>query len=154
MQRRIARNKFLPEEKLNISPIYKRTNTPEEFKQSGRWHSYYDTPDYSGQGRATPFKEGGSVNPEISYQIEKTMYPVGMGTYINGTGLGQADKVKAALAEGEYVMPSDVVAHLGDGNNLAGAKQFDRFILNIRKHKTSGKGLPPKAKSLIKYMEA
>lgn len=38
----------------------------------------------------------------------------------------------AALSEGEYVIPADVVAMVGDGNNDAGAKILDDLVAKIR----------------------
>lgn len=48
-KRRIARNKFLPEERININPIYNRVSSPQEYNQSKRWLSYYDNPQFTGQ---------------------------------------------------------------------------------------------------------
>lgn len=41
----------------------------------------------------------------------------------------------AALSEGEYVIPADIVSMLGDGNSEAGAKILQQFIKEIRKKK-------------------
>jgi len=68
---------------------------------------------------------------------------------------GQDDTVPAKLSVGEYVIPADIVASLGDGNNDAGAKALDQLLKNVRKHKAPAmkKGsLPPKAKSPLQYM--
>jgi len=67
---------------------------------------------------------------------------------------GQADNVPAMLSENEYVMPADVTSHLGDGSSDAGGKILDKFVANVRAHKTSkgAKGLPPKAKSPEQYL--
>lgn len=61
--------------------------------------------------------------------------------YLRGDTKGMEDKIQtsidgkdpAALSHGEYVIPADVVAYLGQGNNEAGAKEFDRIIASIRK---------------------
>lgn len=47
-RRRNARKKFLPEERIDIQPLYNRVSTPEEYAQSGRWINYYDNPRFSG----------------------------------------------------------------------------------------------------------
>lgn len=73
---------------------------------------------------------------------------------LSGIG-GQDDTVDAKLSVGEYVIPSDIVASLGDGNNDAGAKALDELLKNVRKHKAPAmkKGtLPPKAKSPLAYL--
>lgn len=53
----------------------------------------------------------------------------------------------AALSEGEYVIPADVVSMLGDGNSDAGAKILDQFCKQIRKekgkHLARGEQAPP-----------
>lgn len=47
-RRRNARKKFLPEERIDIQPLYNRVSSPEEYAQSGRWINYYDNPRFSG----------------------------------------------------------------------------------------------------------
>jgi hypothetical protein len=39
-KRRNARNKFLPEERIQIDPLYTRVSTPEEYERSKRWLNY------------------------------------------------------------------------------------------------------------------
>ena len=58
------------------------------------------------------------------------------GRYLAGATDGMADKIPAeidqvqpaALSDGEYVIPADVVSHLGNGNSDAGAKILDRIF--------------------------
>lgn len=150
MKRRIERQKFLPEERLgNIEPLYRKTHTPEEYKQRGKWLSYYNNPGFSGE--SIPFKKGGKV-AKMEYEVEKMEYPKGLGYFLEGYTGGQDDKIPALLSDGEFVIPADVVSHAGDGNNAAGGKKFDEFLKNIRKHKGGSIKLPPKAKSLASYM--
>ncbi len=47
-RRRIARKKFLPEERIDIEPIYNRVSSPEEYSQTGRWINYYNNPQFTG----------------------------------------------------------------------------------------------------------
>ncbi len=47
-RRRIARRKFLPEERIDIEPIYNRVSSPEEYAQTGRWINYYNNPQFTG----------------------------------------------------------------------------------------------------------
>lgn len=53
----------------------------------------------------------------------------------------------AALSEGEYVIPADVVSMLGDGNSDAGAKILDQLCKQVRqekgKHLAKGRQAPP-----------
>jgi hypothetical protein len=71
---------------------------------------------------------------------------------VQGNNPGQSDTVPAMLSHGEFVLPSDVVSHLGDGNNNAGALKLHAFMRGIRKHKGAGPGLPPVAKPIASYM--
>ena len=64
--------------------------------------------------------------------------------YLDGETDGMADKVPAtidnkdpaALSDGEYVIPADVVSHLGNGNSDAGAKVLDEMLSRVRKART------------------
>ena len=47
-KRRNNRKKFLPEEKIDMSPLYNRVSSPEEYNQTGRWINYYNNPQHSG----------------------------------------------------------------------------------------------------------
>ncbi len=81
--------------------------------------------------------------------------PMGALGLLAGGTAGQEDKINAHLSDGEYVIDADVVAALGDGNTLAGAKKLDQMRENIRQHKRSApKGkIPPKARSVDAYLK-
>ena len=160
MRRRVARNKFLPEERLGaIEPLYTKTATPEEYRKNKKWLEYYNNPEFS--GNPLPFKKGGTVkkmNKPVHKSIEviiETGMPAmhGLGMFLGGSSCGQDDQVHAILSDGEFVIPADVVAHLGDGNNGAGAKKLNGMIKSVRKSKGCGAGLPPKSKCIECYME-
>jgi hypothetical protein len=61
-----------------------------------------------------------------------------------GLGDGMADtrpamiegQQPAALSDGEYVIPADVVSHLGNGNSNAGAMQLEQMMERIRTART------------------
>ena len=74
--------------------------------------------------------------------------------YVRGDGDGTSDDIPAMLANGEYVIPADVVASLGNGDNQSGADILDQTLVEIRKHKTSNgdKGLPPDSKGALEYL--
>ena len=69
------------------------------------------------------------------------------GTYLRGETDGMADQIKATidgqqparLAHGEFVVPADVVSHLGNGNSDAGAKQLYKMMDRIRMARTGNK---------------
>lgn len=77
---------------------------------------------------------------------------------VQGTGGGLADMVPAtiegeqpaALSEGEFVFPADVVSMLGDGSTEAGSRILTKLIDKIRVLKTesAGKDGSKQAKSL------
>jgi hypothetical protein len=64
--------------------------------------------------------------------------------YLDGHSDGMADKVPAsidaqrpaALSDGEFVIPADVVSHLGNGNSNAGAKVLYAMMDRIRRART------------------
>lgn len=66
------------------------------------------------------------------------------GYYLGGSTDGMADLVPAtidgtqpaALSDGEFVIPADVVSHLGNGNSDAGAKQLYSMMDRVRKERT------------------
>lgn len=75
--------------------------------------------------------------------------------YLQGATDGMADKIpssidgkqKAALSHGEFVVPADVVSHLGNGNSDAGAQKLYEMMARIRKARTGnpeqGKRIDP-----------
>jgi hypothetical protein len=46
------------------------------------------------------------------------------------------NKQPARLADGEFVVPADVVSHLGNGSTDAGAKQLYSMMNKVRKART------------------
>ena len=67
--------------------------------------------------------------------------------YLAGQTDGMADKIKAnidgnqeaRLSHGEFVIPADVVGHLGNGNSEAGAERLYSMMDRIRKARTGTK---------------
>jgi predicted amidohydrolase len=51
----------------------------------------------------------------------------------------------AALSDGEFVVPADVVSHLGNGNSNAGVMQLYAMMDNVRKART---GNPKQGKQI------
>lgn len=66
------------------------------------------------------------------------------GRYLAGATDGMADKIpariggeqEAKLSHGEFVIPADVVGHLGNGNSEAGAQRLYAMMDKIRKART------------------
>ena len=99
------------------------------------------------------FAEGGEVEHEPQFYSEG-----GLGTlenrYVKGEGDGTSDEVPAMLANGEFVIPADVVSKLGNGSNDAGASVLDEFLATIRSHaqRHDPKNLPPESKGPLAYL--
>jgi hypothetical protein len=85
------------------------------------------------------FAEGGSVQRAAA------------GKLITGDGDGMSDDIRAnidgnqeaRLADGEFVIPADVVSHLGNGSTDAGADQLHAMMDRIRKARTGRKQQAP-----------
>jgi hypothetical protein len=109
----------------------------------------YNLPGY-GQHLATG-GEVGAHNPQFFSEG-------GLGSlknkYVKGPGDGTSDSVPAMLANGEFVIPADVVSALGNGSNDAGAGVLDQFLNSIRTHKQkhNAKNLPPDSKGALAYL--
>lgn len=69
------------------------------------------------------------------------------GGYLDGPGDGMSDSIPATiegrqparLADGEFVVPADVVSHLGNGSTKAGAKVLYGMMDKVRKARTGTK---------------
>jgi hypothetical protein len=69
------------------------------------------------------------------------------GRLLKGPGDGMSDNIPATisnkrparLADGEFVVPADVVSHLGNGSTDAGAKQLYAMMDRVRKARTGRK---------------
>jgi hypothetical protein len=78
------------------------------------------------------------------------------GDAVTGAGDGQSDDIPAMLADGEFVIPADVVAALGNGSTKAGSDKLYDMMHSIRAHHRSAKpkDLPPPAKkSPLDYLK-
>jgi len=99
--------------------------------------------------------EGGNIGPDGH---NPTFFSEGglnsmENRYVEGEGDGTSDSVAAMLANGEFVIPADVVSKLGNGSNEAGAGVLDQFLKVVRKDANSnGEELPPKSKGPLAYL--
>jgi hypothetical protein len=72
---------------------------------------------------------------------------------LKGPGDGMSDNIPATiagkrparLADGEFVVPADVVSHLGNGSTEAGAKKLHQMMTEVRKART---GNPKQGKQI------
>jgi hypothetical protein len=83
------------------------------------------------------------------------------GRLLKGPGDGMSDNIPASiankqparLADGEFVVPADVVSHLGNGSTDAGAKHLYKMMDNVRKARTGRKSQGKQIKA-NKYLPA
>jgi hypothetical protein len=83
------------------------------------------------------------------------------GRMLKGPGDGMSDSIPATigkrqparLADGEFVVPADVVSHLGNGSTDAGAKKLYSMMDKIRRARTGKKKQAPAVKA-DRYMPA
>lgn len=99
------------------------------------------------------FQAGGSVDDEPGIDgLAAGGSPMGYaagGTprFLSGGGDGMSDSIPASingkqparLADGEFVIPADVVSHIGNGSSKAGAKQLYSMMDRVRKARTGTK---------------
>lgn len=138
-------NPDTPEGRAAISMSLERSVGPTE-QQVAQSDSQDIGPDFTGE------------EPDIGpNDVNKAFYNLISNLAGNTEGKGTDDdvpavvdnKTPAALSKGEFVIPADVVSHLGDGNTKSGAKVLDSLIKNIREFKadTSKGGKLPKSVS-------
>ena len=124
------------EEQLIANLLEQGKTNPEEVA------AYYGIPVSAVTARyrelgGTKFAQGGNVN----------------GYYLGGSTDGMADQIPAtinnmqpaALSDGEFVIPADVVSHLGNGNSDAGAQNLYKMMERVRKDRT---GNPKQGKQI------
>jgi hypothetical protein len=101
-------------------------------------------------GLVPPFAGGGP----LTMAAGKLRKDYRQGDAVEGPGDGQSDDIPAMLADGEFVIPADVVAALGNGSNKAGADKLYDMMHSIRRQARKGdpKDLPKPAKSPLQYI--
>jgi hypothetical protein len=95
---------------------------------------------------------GGGLN--VVHHAGKMRVDFRRGDAVTGAGDGQSDDIPAMLADGEFVIPADVVAALGNGSTKAGSDALYEMMHSIRSRARKGhpKSLPPPAKSPLDYI--
>jgi hypothetical protein len=90
-----------------------------------------NVPEMAVGGKIPKFASGGIASAHKGY-------------YLGGKTDGMADQIparidnkqEARLSDGEFVIPADVVSHLGNGNSDAGAQQLHGMMDNVRQART------------------
>lgn len=117
-------------------------------------------------GMETPNPYGGAVGEDYNFGFAAGGMPgeyKAGGKLLNGPGDGMSDDIpavirgkgvqRAALADGEFVIPADVVSHLGNGSTNAGAKKLYKMMAQVRQART-GKTKQAPAVKMDKYLPA
>jgi hypothetical protein len=117
---------------------------------SGGIRDLYGTPD--NQPTMSPGLGGfglGRLNNLAGEQAMTQAQTLGYaeGGYLNGAGDGMSDSIPATiegkqparLADGEFVVPADVVSHLGNGSSKAGSKRLYKMLDKVRQARTGNK---------------
>ena len=102
-----------------------------------------------------PFVEGGEV------EGGGTTGPMNSPRMVTGAGDGMSDNVPASiegvqearLADGEFVIPADVVADIGNGSSSAGARKLYQMMDRIRQARHGTTEQPPEVDT-AQYMPA
>jgi hypothetical protein len=117
--------------------------------------------DESGMDEARGLGLGNLSNGFMNMGSTPTFAAGGTPRFLSGGGDGMSDSIKASingtqearLADGEFVIPADVVSHIGNGSSKAGAKQLYSMMDRVRQArvgtKKQGKQINPR-----KYMAA
>jgi hypothetical protein len=132
--------------------------------QSGGIRDLYGTPD--NQPTISPGLSGfglGRLNNLAGEQAMTQAQTLGYarGGYLDGQGDGMSDSIPATiegkqparLADGEFVVPADVVSHLGNGSSKAGSKRLYAMLDKVR-HARTGNKKQGKEINPAKYMPA
>lgn len=95
---------------------------------------------------APQMKKGGKVKSEYASYADG-------GRLVEGPGRGLDDRIVARagsdpvlLSDGEFVVPADVVSHLGDGSTKAGVRALEAMMARARHAKTRSKKQAAKIK--------
>jgi hypothetical protein len=123
------------------NPVFGRTGTTASaFTWDPVTQTYITSPQTIGTGFA-----GGKAAGGIASLAQG-------GRYLQGPGDGMSDSIpatiegkqKAALGDGEFVVPADVVSHIGNGSSNAGAKKLYSMMDQIRRARTGKTSQAPK----------
>jgi hypothetical protein len=130
--------------------------------KDGEFAGYAEKNDMTGEKRfgakyTKNFALGGDVNSGMDSMADSGLGNLRAGLhlakggmpprFLSGGGDGMSDSIKATingdqparLADGEFVIPADVVSHLGNGSSKAGAKQLYSMMDKVRTARTGTK---------------
>ena len=147
----------------------------QEDEYDRRLKGYKLSPDYQAYTAPTPnpyyrptYAAEGGIMEQYDDEAGKDMASGGIaslggysdgGRMLKGPGDGMSDSIPgviggkqpARLADGEFVVPADVVSHLGNGSTDAGAKKLYSMMDKVRQARTGKKKQAPQV-DMTKYM--
>jgi hypothetical protein len=126
--------------------------------------AYANNPEWAVPQGYAPTAPAYSINPSsgnTSAQNSAFVNRRAKGGYLDGAGDGMSDSIPATiegkqparLADGEFVVPADVVSHLGNGSSKAGSKRLYAMLDKVR-HARTGNKKQGKQINPAKYMPA
>jgi hypothetical protein len=147
----------------STSPLGNVNNTPAG--QIGQPTSFYQSLGGGSNGNGLSGGGGGGNSGAFPLQGQYGIVKMAAGgmppRFLSGGGDGMSDSIRASidgkqearLADGEFVIPADVVSHLGNGSSKAGAKQLYSMMNKVRRART---GNPKQGKQINpnRYMPA
>jgi hypothetical protein len=156
------------EAKVGPAPVWDPSSMYQNQPQVAPTYAQAD-PNFSGMGITSLPTQEPSQNLNLTRGfsdmsrdiINSGMRGMAKGGYLDGPGDGMSDSIPATiankqparLADGEFVVPADVVSHLGNGSTKAGAQRLYSMMDKVRKARTGttkqGKQINPN-----KYMPA
>ena len=134
------KNKYgVPAAEKYTGPLSKLKYDPSTYNYTAPVNRQY-TPNYSGYA-GSRYAEGGITD------IDQDYAKGGIAGLLKGRGDGMSDSIHATiadrqparLADGEFVVPADVVSHLGNGSTDAGAKHLYKMMDKVRHARTGSK---------------
>jgi len=134
----LGQNQMFPQSNLQTNAFSSPTNTPMGSNMIAAAGDTNVDP-YTG---AEKFAVGGEVGHTLGGYAAG-----GNPRLLKGPGDGMSDNIPATiggkqparLADGEFVVPADVVSHLGNGSTDAGAKHLYNMMDKVRKARTGNK---------------
>jgi hypothetical protein len=136
------RNRYgVPAAQPYTGPLNKMRYDPNTYQYNTPVNRQY-TPNYSGYAGAR-YAKGGIADIDQNQDYAKG----GIAGLLKGRGDGMSDSIQATiadkqparLADGEFVVPADVVSHLGNGSTDAGAKHLYKMMDKVRHARTGTK---------------
>jgi hypothetical protein len=148
---------YNPEMKGGTPPPTTQPATTQPVATQEEEEAVFDPLDYMNQyysDNMYGYAEGGEIPDAGESDLGPHEYAAG-GKFLRGDGDGMSDDIvanidgtqEARLADGEFVIPADVVSHLGNGSSEAGSRVLYAMMDRVRKARTGttkqGKQIDP-----------